>query len=365
MIIRLKRQRKLMLIGVTMFCLLLVSTVAAVAGEVVTLRPSNTIELALENSPEIQIAEIELENARIDYEKSKAQELSTTSRYSELQAELQIEQARENYHHKENEVIINIFEDYLQILSSREEVTITDKRKELQKRQLEVTEARYQAGHAGRLELAEIEHSYENTSRELSYTRQELKQLLEEFKHTLGLKEDVQVELEAIERPEVMSVSKEEAIEAIVDNDFSLEVNRRQAELAEIDLERGKISGLSSLDIQQLENNLQLAELDLEQGKQDIHNRAQSQYNAFLRSADRMEMAHRSLEQEQQNFEISEEQYQAGTRTENDLLSAEIELLSAENSYNQAIIDYLTGELNLRQSMGQDLGSVYDEQLID
>ncbi len=331
--------------------------------EIVELIPSETIERALEHSIDLKIARLELENAEIEYEKTQAEELSTQSRYDELQAELQMDQARESFQGQKRGTIISITEMYLEILTSREEIEILEKQKQLQKRQLEVTEAQYEAGYTGRMSLAGAEHAYENAQIELEYSRRELEHKIQEFRDEIGLIDDVDFKLAEVEQPAVMDYSREETVNMILENDFSLEVDQRQVELNEVSLERARVSGVSRLDEKQLENNLELANLNLEQNTRRIKNQARSQFNSFQRTAEQMRMSEKSLEQEQENFKITEEQYRAGTRTENELLSAEIDLLEAENRLNGAIINYLISELNLMQSMGLDLGRVYDEQL--
>lgn len=331
--------------------------------EIVELIPSETIERALEHSIDLKIARLELENAEIEYEKTQAEELSTQSRYDELQAELQMDQARESFQGQKRGTIISITEMYLEILTSREEIEILEKQKQLQKRQLEVTEAQYEAGYTGRMSLAGAEHAYENAQIELEYSRRELEHKIQEFRDEICLIDDVDFKLAEVEQPAVMDYSREETVNMILENDFSLEVDQRQVELNEVSLERARVSGVSRLDEKQLENNLELANLNLEQNTRRIKNQARSQFNSFQRTAEQMRMSEKSLEQEQENFKITEEQYRAGTRTENELLSAEIDLLEAENRLNGAIINYLISELNLMQSMGLDLGRVYDEQL--
>ncbi|MFW6279025.1 MAG: TolC family protein [Bacillota bacterium] len=347
-------------------CLVIVlvfSSLIVQGAEIEELKPSAAIELARENSLELQMARLELDNAEIDYEKSKAQNAGDESRYNELQTELQIDQAEENFAGEEESLIISVVEDYMQILSDTEDIEITEKQKDLQKKQLEETKAQHEAGHVGNRELTETEHSYENIQNDLKYAQQELEHLKSKFKNRLGIDQETEIELIEIERPEVMERTKEEVISMIVENNFGLEVDRRQVQLAEVELERAEVSSVSSLDKKKLENDLKLAELNLEKNKQNIKDSAQSQYNSFLRAADSMDMAEKSLAQERENFALAEDRYEAEIVTENQLLSSEIDLLEAENSYNEAIVNYLISELNLMQSMGLDLGRVYDEQL--
>ena len=340
---------------------LIFSTFYVNAEEMKVLRPSEAIDLALNNNLDLQIAEINLENAEIDYEKQKAEGLE--SKYNELQAELQIDQARQNYETEKNSIIISVVENYLTILEEEENLQIQQKQKELQERSLEVTRSQYESGYVGRLDFVEAEHNYENLLLDLEYSRRELEQTKRDFKELLGLSNEKEIELLAIEIPEPLELEQAEVVEKIIDNSFGLEVDHRQLELTELDLERAEITGVSPLELKERQNQLKLAELELEKNQREIIVNAEKEYHDFQQLIDRLEMSEKGLEQEKENYEITQRQYEAGIKTENDLLEAEIELLTEENNHYGMIINYLIGELNLRQQMGHDLGAVYDDQL--
>ncbi|MFW5996194.1 MAG: TolC family protein [Halanaerobiaceae bacterium] len=351
--------------GLTIMLIFFIAGTVMAGEKEAVLQPSEAIDLALENSVQLKIAEKERDNAEINYEISKAEELDSRSRYDRLQAELDLDRARENYESEKEDLIITVVEDYMEIMSRQKELKIMEKQEELRKSQLEIAESQYESDHIGQLDLTDARHDLENIESDLKYNRRELERLKEEYREKLGFEKEGVLKLEEIESPEVMEGTEEEIIEEIEANSFNLEVEKREKELAEIDKEKGEASGASSLELSKLENDLDVAEHELTEARRDVHSSALSQYNSFRRAAERMKMSKEELEQEKENFDISRKQHQSGSKSETELLTAEVELLEAESSYNDAVVEYLSAELKLKQSLGQDLGSEYDDQLAE
>jgi outer membrane protein TolC len=88
---------------------------------------SLAVNLALTNNLNLKIADLDLENAQIDYEKTKANNLLTKSRYIELQGDLGLLQAKDNYTQTRNQVIIDVVQKYLQLNQAKKNIMVTDK----------------------------------------------------------------------------------------------------------------------------------------------------------------------------------------------------------------------------------------------
>ncbi|GAJ02584.1 unnamed protein product [marine sediment metagenome] len=81
------------------------------AAELKEMDLSQAINLALKNNLNLKIANLDLENAQIDYEKTKANNLLTESRYIQLQGDLGLLQAKDNYTQIRNQVIIDVVQN--------------------------------------------------------------------------------------------------------------------------------------------------------------------------------------------------------------------------------------------------------------
>ena len=329
---------------------------------------NQAISLALENNLNLKIADLDLKNARIDYEKTKANNLLTESRYIELQADLGLLQAKDNYTQTRNQVIIEVVQKYLQLSQAKKDIAIKEKEVELERNLLGEIKAQVRAGHKGRLDLLQQENNYSNSIFNLEKANDDYQQCFKEFKLELGLNDQEQQQegefnLIEVNYPEIWKIEEEEAIKKAIENSFTLELRKRQIELAEIDLERGEVAASPELDLQKLKNNVELANLNYEKSQKELNNSISKQYYTYKQAINNLDLSQQNLNQTKENNSIITEQVNAGLKTKNDLLSAEISLLQAENNLKSAILNYYMAKLTLQQLIGQKIeeGEIINE----
>ncbi len=330
------------------------------ATELKEINLSQAINLALENNLNLKIADLDLKNAQIDYEKTKANNLLTESRYIELQGDLGLLQAKDNYTQIRNQVIIEVVQKYLQLSLAKKDIAIKEKEVELERNLLEEIKAQVKAGHRGRLDLVQQENKYSNSIFNLEKANDDYCQYFKEFKIELGLSDQAQEEFSLIEvnYPEIWKIEEEEVIKKAIENSFTLELRKRQIELAEIDLERAEIIASPELDLQRLRNNIELANLNYKKTQKELNNSVSKQYYIHKQAINNLDLSRLNLDQARENSSIIIEQVDAGLKTKNDLLSAEIGLLQAEYNLKSAILNYYMAKLTLQKLIGQSIEEV-------
>jgi len=327
------------------------------AAETKEMNLSQAINLALENNLNLKIANLDLENAQIDYEKTKANNLLTESRYIQLQGDLGLLQAKDNYTQTRNQVIIDVVQKYLQLNQAKKNITTKSKETELEKNLLEEVKAQVKAGHKGSLDLLQQENNYYNTVFNLEKANDDYQQSFREFKLELGLnnQEEEEFNLVEVDYPKVWEIGEEEVLKKAIENSFALELRKRQIELAEVDLERAEVTASPELDLQKLKNNVELANLTYEKTQKELNNSIKKQFYTYKQAINSLDLSQQNLNQAQENNNIIIEQVKAGLKTKNDLLSAEISLLQAEYNLKSAILSNYMNKLNLQQLMGQKI----------
>lgn len=328
-----------------------------VGAELKDLDLSQAINLALENNLSLKIAHLDLENAQIDYEKTKADNLLIGSRYIELQGDLGLLQAKDNYNNIRNQVIIDVVQKYIQLSQVKKNIMVTGKEVELERKLLEEVKAQVQSGHKGSLDLLQQENKYHNAVFNLEKANDDYYQSFKEFKLELGLTNQSEEELNLTEMdyPKIWEISEEEAIKMAIKNSFTLEFSKRQIELNEVDLERAEVAASPKLDLQKLKNNVELANLNYDKTQKELNNSISKQFYAYKQSISNLDLSQQNLNQAQENNSIIIEQVKAGLKTKSDLLSAEISLLQAEHNLKSAILNYYMTKLTLQQLMGQKI----------
>jgi len=327
------------------------------AAETKEMNLSQAINLALENNLNLKIANLDLENAQIDYEKTKASNLLTESRYIQLQGDLGLLQAKDNYNQTRNEVIIDVVQKYLQLNQAKRNITAKRKEAELEKNLLEEVKAQVKAGHKGSLDLLRQENKYNNAVFNLEKANDDYHQSFGEFKLELGLnnQEEEEFNLVEVDYPEIWQIDEEEALKKAVENSFILELRKRQIELAKVDLERAEVTASPELDLRKLRNNIELANLNFNKTQKELTNSIRKQFYTYKQTINSLDLSQQNLSQAQENNSIIIDQVRAGLKTKNDLLSAEISLLQAEYSLKSAVLNYYMTKLNLQKLIGQKI----------
>jgi len=353
--------------GIILFLVIFsISSSVLSAAELKEIDLGQAISLALENNLNLKIADLDLKNAQIDYEKTKANNLLTESRYIELQADLGLLQAKYNYTQTRNQVIIEVVQKYLQLSQAKEDIAIKEKEVELERNLLEEIKAQVKAGHKGRLDLLQQENNYSNSIFNLEKANDDYHQYFKEFKLELGLngqEQEGEFDLIEVNYPEIWKIEEEEITKRAIENSFTLELRKRQIELAEIDLERGEVAASPELDVQKLKNNVELANLNYEKTQKELINSVSKQYYIYKQAINNLDLSQQNLKHARENNNIIIEQVNAGLKTKNDLLSAEISLLQAENNLKSAILNYYMAKLTLQQLIGQKIeeGEIINE----
>ncbi len=327
------------------------------AAETKEMNLSQAINLALENNLNLKIANLDLENAQIDYEKTKANNLLTESRYIELQGDLGLLQAKDNYTQTRNQVIIDVVQKYLQLNQAKKNITAKGKEAELEKNLLEEVKAQVEAGHKGSLDLLQQENKYNNAVFNLEKANDDYHQSFGEFKLELGLNNQGEEELNLVEvdYPETWKIGEEEALKMAIENSFTLELMRRQIELTKVDLERAEVAASPELDLRKLRNNIELANLNFNKTQKELDNSIRKQFYAYKQSINSLDLSQQNLNQSQESSSIIIDQVKAGLKTKNDLLSAEISLLQAEYSLKSTILNYYMTKLTMQKLIGQKI----------
>lgn len=313
------------------------------------------INLALENNLNLKIANLDLENAQIDYEKTKANNLLTESRYIQLQGDLGLLQAKDNYNQTRNQVIIDVVQKYLQLNQAEKNITSKNKEVELEKRLLEEVKIQVNSGYKGSLDLLQQENKHNNAVFNLEKANDGYHQSFREFKLELGLNNQGEEEFNLVEVDylKVWEIGEEEVLKKAIENSFTLELRRRQIELAKVDLERAEVAASPELDLRKLRNNIELANLNFNKTQKELNNSIRKQYYTYKQTVNSLDLSRQNLNQAQESNGIIIEQVGAGLKTKNDLLSAEISLLQAEYDLNSAILNYYTTKLTMQKLIGQ------------
>lgn len=331
------------------------------AGEIKVLDIEEALKLTLGENSELKIAQLELENARLDYQISMANNLLTESRLQKLQAELSLIRARDSYSNTHNRLINDALREYKELILLKKSIKIKEKELDLEKRLLAEVRTQVESGHQGSMDLLEQKNIFNNAHYNLEKTRSDYKQKLDEFKASLNLSSGLNLQFKELDHPTIWQISQDKLLKSGQENDRTLQIKVKSVEVAQVELKKAKKATTPQLDLKKLANNHKIAGMERDKYLEELINTMKSDYYQFEQSMEKMDLEKESLLEAKENYQIIKKQKEAGLKTLNDLLRAEMSKLNAEYRYQSAILDYYLKETILKQDIGLEPGVLSDE----
>ncbi|MFW5971854.1 MAG: TolC family protein [Bacillota bacterium] len=338
-----------------LFFIMIITSAGIMAVEGDNIGLQDIIDLAMENNLDLKLAELNLDEAEIEFKKSQLNNLISNSRLLRLQSELQMVQAEENFNNTRDGVTLDVISKYIELISLDQEIAATEKEVELEKRKVTEVDAQVEVGYKGNLDLFEQETTYISAVNSREKSKDEYEQKLSELKQVAVVGDDVKIKLVELEKPELWEVNEEKMMSEAVENNNILNIKEKQVSLAQDTLKKARVSEEPALDIQQKQIDLQRVKLELNKEKESLENDVKNKYLLFKQAIKNMNMADKAVTQAEEHYKIIIEQNEAGLISKNDLLSSEVNFFKAENRYIDSIINYYINMLQLKQAVGMEL----------
>ncbi len=348
-------KRKLAIFTLLLFCTLLLGgniPAATQEQETIKLNLSQAVERALTSNLEFQKAGYTWQNAEIEAKKEQAENLLTQSTLLKRQVELSLLEKQEQYQQGKEDLIRQVVDEYLQLKLAQKDLQLKEKELELEKNLLEKVKTQVKGGHKAEIDLLEQNTEYYDALFSLESAKLEYQKSLGNFRITLGLKANSQVELAALVTPDFPEIELEEAWQKGKQNSVALQMSSLKIEVATRELEKNKVSDIPEVDLKVLENNLALAQLEYQITQQNLDYQIQSEWQNYVQSKNDILSNQNSLNQIKANQTIISDQVQAGLASEDQELSAIIGVLEAEYRLASSVRNYYKARLNLLSLIG-------------
>lgn len=333
---------------------LVIFTSTFVGAETINTNLDSAVNMALENNLELKEAEISLEKEKLEYEKSIANNLTTQSDYNKIRAEYTLKNAEISYKNTYDSLIKNVVQQYNNLMLSKFNLQILEKRQKLENKLLEESQAKYEIGDIGNVSLLEQKNSYQDASYKFRSAQDNYEQSLREFKTTLGLDIENKLELSKFKEPKVWEISKEEVIKTTLNNSLNLKLKEKNLELAKLDKKRTEISS-AKIDKKIAEKTVEKAEISRKRTKRELENSSVLAFYDYQQSIEEMRLKKSNFEKTKKDYRLKKEQYNEGLLTESELINYEISRMQAEYDYLSAVANYYNKKIALRQQMNIEL----------
>lgn len=345
-------EKFIILFLVIILSLMAISTVEA--QEKYKLNLNLALERVLKENAEIKKAEKTLTKAKIEYKKAKANNLREQSNYNELEAKYDLESAKKDFKDTRNSVISYTIEQYSDVWLDKLNITVKEKTAAAEKRLLEQYEVQNKIGDLSNLDLLEQRNTYQDAYFELEKVQDSYEQSLKQLKQTLAL-EGKELEISPLVTLNSLEISEDEAINTALTNNLSLQLNKIEKELADIDQQRTKVSD-SVLNIEISKLASEIVDLEIKNIEDDLTVSAQGIFYDYQQAVKNVKLEKKFYDKNENEYELIQEQYQAGISTKTDLMQYEADMLESKYDYKFAIANLYLAEQELKSELGLETG---------
>ncbi|NLN17190.1 MAG: TolC family protein [Firmicutes bacterium] len=316
---------------------------------------AQSIELAKEQSIQLQLSRLDLEEARLQFEQAKAMSLVQPSPSKLYQAEANLGITEKNLILAEQNLALEVEQDYYNYLRTQNLITVLEEALELAKRQLEVTESRRRVGAATEADVIRAQASVARTEADLAQVRDSHELSRRKFLQSLGLPVDTSIQLDEGIVAERVSIDLDRAIAEALANrvevaqlDMMIGVAEKEVELATNDYTPGQQLAMAKIALekarlrrQQLEDNLPLEIRHLYAQLQDAERR--------------LDVTRIGVLEAEETMRTTTALYDVDMATHLDLMGAQANLTKARTDAIHAIFDYNLAKANLYKAMAWGL----------
>lgn len=333
-------------------CLMLVVCGSLQAEEARALSVSEVVELALEESIAHQIAQINLDNAKVAYEKSMADNLLSQSVYNSKLAEYNLMKAETAYRNSVADVVIDAVSRFSDVAVAGMNLEIAELELAISQRGYDTTKQKVATQNASELELLQAETSLANARFTYHKAQDALLEAQQDLAQLIG-RENVAVD--GVLQFTPLAEELDSILGVTLENSVAIKEAKENVNLAKLELEKSRLENVAPLVLREVENNLRLAELQLERTEKEIIQSVTAAFNAVKQAALNYQLAVQNYDLETRSFAIVEKQVSAGLKTQNDLIAAKVALKNKDKAQFDALKNYIVTYLQLEKTIDRDL----------
>jgi len=319
---------------------------------------NEALEKAWQNNLDLQKASLTLNNARISYEKARANTLQSESKIDEKQAELNWQQAQNTFQKSKDGVeteVVSLYNNFKYLLSL---VPLKQEKVKLAQNNLDRVKEKVKAGTAGELEELAAEISLKTARQQLESTEQQLDTARESLSLAIGIANIVEFNLVSEFEKGAIEDSLDVYITSALQKREEIEFARKNIEIAGDRLEQLRIIDSPLLDINKANNDLRLLQISLELLEESIKSDIRQRYQQLESLSSQLGLLNLRLDQARRNLDNADKQFQAGLITKDELSSKKVDFKEAELELQKSKGSGYVAYLNLQVSAGErlDLG---------
>jgi len=357
--------KKLICVIITL-SILLTSTAAIAAGKKLSCTIEEAINIALENSKQtdidnldIKINEIILNDSKYDLNPGSGNSLDNAYKtgVEPIIVETNLEMAKRNKENNEKSLKLDVYRAALDILLTEKELQSEKEKLAILKEKYEMARTRFQQSSITEIDVYNAEYAVGSKEIDISKVEDKYESAVYEFKKLLDLPlDETPVEIrDNIVMGEMDEIDIDEVVSNSLANNASVYKKSQNVKAEQKNLENTKHyfhQGDSTYDTAMYD--LEIAKLDLEEAQANLETDIRNKYNDLLNSRDKAELAKAFAGLAEKKLQIARVKYDNGTISKEAYLSEEESYLNALYEKYVAIHDYNIIKAEFEEMLGEE-----------
>jgi outer membrane protein TolC len=324
------------------------------ASEVLKLTLADAINRAIEHSPEVKKAQLDLRLAEINYMEIESAGVENLSPLQLENAQLNLERAKEAVINVMKNVALNMEDSYYQLIKARAQLEAAKRSVESKERQYNIVKVQYEAGRESQKNFDQAKRGWDDALQTLENQTFSLETQMMEFCLALGVKYGTEIELVDRFPYEPLDIDLTEAINYALENRSDIKTRRKAVEDALEKVVLADNPWTPAIELERAKIALSKAEIDLTTTEANIAIIVRKAYASFL-SVDRNVLLRQSnLDSAILELEKIKIQYEKGFATYNNVWDAEARVEDATQQLLDAVFNYNKGKASFYQAIGKE-----------
>lgn len=330
-----------MKLRILMLLLLLLLGSGQVSAETYEVTLEEALEIARENSIDVELAQYDLAEADLQYRQAEAAMIMDPSPTLIMQAQVGVDLANQNYLMAIDNLALSVQEAFYSVLKTQDLLEIAQEGLESARRHLDVAEKRYEAGTATRLDVIQATGNVLSSQAGVTQAKHGLELAVMSFRQTLGLSLDDPIMPEPVELDfQDVDIDLEDDLAFALTNREEIKQLEAGVQIAEKNVELADNDYTPKLELEQAKINLARSKAQLKQVRNLLELEITQSYLAIQDAIERIEVLEKGVEEATEMQRLSELMYESNMITGNELQDAQLGVLSARNDLVDAITDY-------------------------
>ncbi|GEM_PF-5842123 len=346
-------RKKLLTIGLLLLILLSL-VLPAVAGEVQVLNLGAYLDLVSRHNLDLKVAEIQLVQAELAYQRAEAANWGTGSRQAARKAESDWAQAQASFGETRSTIMQEAVSRYFAVILAELDLQIRERRLELAQGRREITDLKVGQGISSEMDLLQATRDVERAKLDLDRARQTYEERVLSFNSYAGAEQTTYLPGDPPIYPFV-KYDPDVAVQKALEASSRLRRLRELADLARLELAKTEVEGAAELILAATRNDLVLAELEVRRAEAQLQATVRGDLFTLKSLEKQIALSQLDLEIQLAAYETSEKQFEAGLLTGRDLDEAAANLWQSQQAVLEAQRSYALQLLAFKELLGEEL----------